>query len=161
MLRGKLLESPPARFLISHSDGLCQKYLPSHMSVPCVAAWPGHAAAHTWSYNVHSPPRGSPPASCPVTLSSTGVMLVLSFYRLNFYQSPKLWWYCSCVDNSRVVLHTTSTSPGVGVDIGPDCCWGTFRGSGFLNCGMHTGSHLSEELQHYCRFRIIPRIKSV
>ena len=129
--------------------------------VRAVRGWPGHAAAHTWSYNVHSPPRGSPPASCPVTLSSTGVMLVLSFYRLNFYQSPKLWWYCSCVDNSRVVLHTTSTSPGVGVDIGPDCCWGTFRGSGFLNCGMHTGSHLSEELQHYCRFRIIPRIKSV
>ena len=38
-LRGKLLASPAACFLISHSDGLCQKYLPSHIS--CVAAVAG------------------------------------------------------------------------------------------------------------------------
>ena len=88
--------------------------------------WPGHAAAHTWSYNVHSPPRGS--------LLSCHPAQTREYYSSADWIS-KLWWYCSCVDNSRVGLHQHQ-----GVDIGPGLLLGHFQtvSSGFLNCSMHS-----------------------
>ena len=108
-LRGKLLESPAACFLISHSDGLCQKYLPSHIS--CVAAVAGRDTRRPTHGVIMSTVHPGGP-SCPVTLPRPG-MLVLSFCKLFFIKVQ------NC-DDTVVVLtiavlgYTRQHQPGSG-----------------------------------------------
>ena len=130
-LRGKLLASPAACFLISHSDGLCQKYLPSHIS--CVAAVAGRDTRRpTHGVIMSTVHPGGPLLSCHP--AQTRENYSSKFLKIEFLNCDD-----TVVVLTIAVLGYTPPAPAWEWEwtLAPDCCWGTFRESGFLNCGMH------------------------